>query len=502
VDASHFDTSIAYAAVNRFRLDDLHPYIYRTRDGGKSWQKIVTGLPDNEPVNTVREDPERKGLLFAGTERTVYVSFDDGDHWQSLQQNLPPTSIRDLVIHNDDIVVGTHGRSFWILDNITPLRQLNAEVAAALAHLFAPQLTYRVRRNNNTDTPLPPEEPAGQNPPDGAIIDYWLGEFTPPDRLVTLEIVDASSGRVVRNFSSLYKSELALESDNSSKGHVVRRYSSLSLDQSESIKEKDFNVPMYWARPSRTLSAAPGMHRFVWDLTYPAPDVLSRDFPMSAIVHDTPLYPLGATVLPGKYAVTLKVATEKGAAGTQVLAQPLEIRLDPRVKTSPDDLRRQFELDRKIADALHRDYEAIKQVRSLRAQLKSLANKKLSQEVKTAAAALDAKLSALEGSEGGWGTSFLSTPEGRSLARLNGGFKALLSALDSADAAPTTQQSAMFEELEKALAEQLAAWNQIKTKDVPDLNAQLKKAGLTALDPQKVTGEQPGQIVTRDRDAQ
>ena len=127
MDASHFDTATVYAAVNRFRLDDLHPYIYRTHDGGKTWQKIVSGLPDNEPVNTVREDPERKGLLFAGTERTVYVSFDDGDHWQSLQKNLPPTSIRDLVVHHDDIVVGTHGRSFWILDNITPLRQFSQE---------------------------------------------------------------------------------------------------------------------------------------------------------------------------------------------------------------------------------------------------------------------------------------------------------------------------------------------------------------------------------------
>ncbi len=164
MDASHFDTSTAYAAVNRFRLDDLHPYIYRTHDGGHSWQKIISGLPDDEPVNTVREDPERKGLLFAGTERTVYVSFDDGDHWQPLQLNLPATSIRDLVIHHDDVVVGTHGRSFWILDNITPLRQTASQVAESDAYLFAPQLTYRFRRNNNTDTPLPPEEPARQEP--------------------------------------------------------------------------------------------------------------------------------------------------------------------------------------------------------------------------------------------------------------------------------------------------------------------------------------------------
>ena len=174
MDASHFDTATAYAAVNRFRLDDLHPYIYRTHDGGQSWQKIVDGLPDDAPVNTVREDPERKGLLFAGTEHTVYVSFDDGDHWQSLRLNLPATSVRDLVVHNDDLVIGTHGRSFWILDNITPLRQWASGVVQSDAYLFVPQLTYRVRRNNNTDTPLPPEEPAGKNPPDGAMIDFYL----------------------------------------------------------------------------------------------------------------------------------------------------------------------------------------------------------------------------------------------------------------------------------------------------------------------------------------
>src|SRR5437899_9080045 len=172
MDASHFDTATLYAAVNRFRLDDLHPYIYRTHDGGKSWTKIVSGIPDDEPVNTVREDPQRKGLLFAGTERTVYVSFDDGDHWQLLRLNLPATSIRDLVVHGDDVVVGTHGRSFWILDDVTPLRQLMPAVAAADVHLFRPQVAYRVRWNVNTDTPLPPEEPAGQNPPDGAVVDY------------------------------------------------------------------------------------------------------------------------------------------------------------------------------------------------------------------------------------------------------------------------------------------------------------------------------------------
>ena len=464
MDASHFDTAIAYAAVNRFRLDDLHPYIYRTHDGGKSWQKIVSGLPENEPVNTVREDPERKGLLFAGTERSVYVSWDDGDHWQALKMNLPPTSIRDLVIHHDDVVVGTHGRSFWILDNVTPLRQFSAEVANATAHFFAPQGAYRVRRNNNTDTPLPPEEPAGQNPPDGAMIDYWLQTSTSGP--VTLGIVDAS-GRVVRHFSS--------------------------DDKPDPVNAKEFNVPMYWVRPARTLSAKAGMHRFIWDLTYPAPEVLTRDYPISAIDHDTPLYPMGATVLPGRYNLVL-------TAGGKGYTQPLTIRMDPRVKTSPEDLRRQFDLDRKIADALHRDYEALQQVRSLRAQLKALAS--APDAIKKIAADLEAKAAPIEGEEGGYGTRYLSTPEGRSLSRLNSGFSALVSALDTADAAPTTQQTAMFVELDKALAEQLSAWDQLKSKDIPDLNQQLKKAGQPTIDLQKpVPGAADAAATTsQDRD--
>jgi photosystem II stability/assembly factor-like uncharacterized protein len=463
MDASHFDTPTAYAAVNRFRLDDLHPYIYRTHDGGKSWQKIVSGLPENEPVNTVREDPERKGLLFAGTERTVYVSWDDGDHWQPLQMNLPPTSIRDLIIHHDDVVVGTHGRSFWILDNITPLRQLNSEVANATWHLFAPQLTYRVRRNNSTDTPLPPEEPAGQNPPDGAMIDCWLKDAASAP--VIIEITDES-------------------------GNLVRRFS--SADKPAPVNEKDFNLPMYWVRPPRTLSAAAGMHRFVWDLTYPAPDVLIRDYPISAIYHDTPLYPLGATVLPGKYTVSFSVT-----GGKIVAKQPLEIRIDPRVKTSPEDLLRQFELDRKIAGALHKDYEAVQQVRSLRAQLKSLSGHAA---IAKAAAELEAKAAPIEGEEGGYGTRYLSTPEGRSLARLNGGLNALVSALDTADAAPTTQQVAMFGELDKALDEQLSAWAQLRAKDIPALNDQLKKAGLPPIDLQKPVSGAAAETTSEDRD--
>jgi photosystem II stability/assembly factor-like uncharacterized protein len=471
LDASHLDPPVAYAAVNRFRLDDLHPYIYRTHDGGKTWQLIVSGLPDNEPVNTVREDPFRRGLLFAGTERSVYVSWDDGDHWQSLKQNLPPTSIRDLVVHGDDIVVGTHGRSFWILDNITPLRQLSRGVPAAPAHLFQPQLTYRVRRNNNTDTPLPPEEPAGQNPPDGAMIDYWISPNI-IDAPVTLEIFDNSGHNLIRRFSS--------------------------LDQPEPVNPKELNVPMYWVRPSRTLSAAPGMHRFVWDLTYPAPDVLEHEYPISAIYHDTPRHPLGATVVPGTYKLVL-------TAGRQTYSQVFSIRMDPRVKISSSDLDRHLELDCKIAEALQRDYEALQQVRSLREQLKALTSapdaiKK--DAARKAAANLEAKAAPIAGEAGGYGARYLGTPAGRSLSILNTGLSAVLSALDTADAAPTTQQTAMFGELDKALAEQLSAWDQLKSKDIPELNQQLKKAKLPLIDLQKpVPGAgDTAQTTSQDRD--
>jgi len=445
MDASHFDTNTAYAAVNRFRLDDLHPCIYRTHDGGKSWQKIVNGIPDNEPVNTVREDPQRKGLLFAGTERTVYVSFDDGDHWQSLRLNLPPSSIRDLVIHNDDIVVGTHGRSFWILDDITPLRQLDSKTAHADAHLFIPQLTYRMRRNNNTDTPLPPEEPAGKNPPDGAIVDYYLQSAS--NAPVTLEIA-------------------------SEKGQVIRRFS--SIDKPAPVDTDKLNIPTYWIRPQPVLSAEPGMHRFVWDLRYPSPDSLQHEYPISAIYRDTPRYPLGPAVLPGTYTVKLSAAGKS-------YTQQLTIKMDPRVKTTADGWRQQFELEMKIADAMNRSYSALQQVRGLRKQLSDA--KQHAGQLAGSIAALDKTLAELEGTEGGYGARYLSTPEGRSLARLNVGLYNLLQSVDAADADPTTQAVMTFNDVNAALQQQLSRWQEIKNKDVPTLNQKLKDGGMQPLNP-------------------
>src|SRR5262249_45685804 len=278
-----------------------------TREGGKSWQKITEGLPANSPVNAIREDPARKGLLFAGTENSVYVSFNDGDHWQLLQLNLPHTSMRDLNVHGDDLIVGTHGRSFGILDDITPLRQLSPEVARANAHLYRPQLAYRVRWNRNTDTPLPPEVPAGKNPPEGAILSYYLR--TAASGPVTLEILDA-------------------------RGKLVRRFS--STDQPQPI-DKDLIVPTYWVRPTQILSTEPGMHRFAWDLRYPDPDSIEHRYPISAILRDTPRSPRGPIAVPGQYTVKLHVANN-------TFSQPLTVRMDPRVKTPAAGLAKQFEV--------------------------------------------------------------------------------------------------------------------------------------------------------------
>jgi hypothetical protein len=281
----------------------MHAYIYKTTDGGASWKLITTGLP-NEPINTVREDGIKKGLLFAGSENAIYTSLDGGNNWQSLQLNMPATSIRDLVIKNDDIVVGTHGRSFWILDNITPLRQIN-NITSKETVLFKPQPAIRVRWNMNTDTPLPPEEPAGQNPPDGAVIDYHLSaNSTGP---IVLSITDA-------------------------KGNLIRTFS--SNDTMYTIPA--VNIPLYWIRPQSVLSASAGAHRFLWDLKY-TPINIPVSYPMTAVKNNTAPEATAPWVMPGSYTITLQ-------ANGKTYTQPIEIKIDPRVKTSVQDLQKQHDL--------------------------------------------------------------------------------------------------------------------------------------------------------------
>ena len=409
MDAGHFEIATAYAAINRLRLDDLTPHIYRTHDGGKSWTKIVNGLPANAPVNAVREDPVRKGLLYAGTELGVFVSFDDGEHWQALMSGLPPSSVRDLVIHENDLVAGTHGRGFYILDDITPLRQLNDAAVGAEAFLFQPEAAYRVRRNQNTDTPLPPEEPAGKNPPDGAILNYMLKASGP----VTLEV-----------FDSAHK--------------LVRRYSSADTpDAPETL-----NVPTYWVRPFRAPASEAGLHRFVWDLHGAPPAVLGHEYPISAIYGDTPRLPLGPVVLPGEYTVKL-------TAGTSTTTKRLVVKMDPRVKTPLAGLRQQFQLATKVCGLLQEDFDALEAVKTMRAK------------VKGTDAALEGKLAALEGSGGGRRGPRAGGAV-RSLAQINGELSQLLTVLDGSDDTPTTQAAAAVSEVEGALRTQLTAWRQLQ----------------------------------------
>jgi photosystem II stability/assembly factor-like uncharacterized protein len=445
IDAGHFDAATAYAAINRIRLDDQRPHIYRTHDGGATWKEITRGLPDNAPVNVVREDPTRQGLLFAGTERAVYVSFNDGDDWQPLRLNMPATSIRDLVIHEDDVVVGTHGRSFWILDDITPLRQINAQVASSMAFLFEPQLATRVQRNVNTDTPLPPEEPAGQNPPDGAIINYYLGsDISGP---VTLEVFDGS-GKLVRRFAS--------------------------TDQPEPVNDKDYDVPTYWFRPPQILNTKAGMRRFVWDLRYPPPRVTPRVYPISAIYKDTPPYPVGPFVPPGKYSVKL-------TAGGRTLTQPLNVRLDPRVKTSRAGLDQQFKLSMQAYEGMERSREALDGIRKLRAQVKELRARAGQGAVADALLSLDQKLAALETDGDARPAGVAANAGEMNLTRVNASLGSLLDLLQSADAATTTQAVTASAELQRKLSELLSRWNAIKGSEVRTINEQLRQAGLPAL---------------------
>ncbi|MGH9535040.1 MAG: WD40/YVTN/BNR-like repeat-containing protein, partial [Terriglobales bacterium] len=370
IEASPFDPAAAYAVVDRHLWGDLQPYIYRTRDYGQSWQAIAAGIPNGSFVRVVRADPLRRGLLYAGTETGVYVSFDDGGRWQSLQLNLPTVAVRDLRLRAGNLVAATFGRAIWILDDLSPLRQLDAAVAAAPAHLFRPAAAYRIRRDVNTDTPPPPEVPAGANPPAGAVLDYTLRSA--PAAPIALAIYSAS-GRLVRRFTS--------------------------APPPAPTGPKWPTIAAYWMAPAEPLPARAGMNRFVWDLRYAAPASLGHSYPMTALVHGTPLDPRGPLALPGRYTLALTVSG-------QTYRQPLTIRPDPRGAAPQRALAAQLALARAVMAGMR----------------SSFAGYQAAQRRNAAAAA-------------------------QRFAALNGALAGLLGDVESADAAPTPRMFAAARQL-------------------------------------------------------
>jgi len=403
IDTSHFDAETAYAAVDRHRLDDFKPYIYRTHDGGKTWQAIATGIPTGSFVNAVREDSVTKGLLYAGTEKGVYVSFDDGDHWQSLQKNLPVTSVRDIDVHENDLVVGTHGRSFWVMDDITPLRQTAAAGNATGAFLFKPATTVRERPAGFTGTPMPKDEPLAPNPPNGAYIDYLL-RATPAQPL-TIEILDA-------------------------RGALVRRYSSADTPPAAD-PAKLRTAPEWFATPSM-LQTSPGMHRFVWPLRFP-----SRAAGSNAFTN-------GVWAPPGTYSVVLTVDGQR-------LTQPLTIVPDPRIKIPQSAYDEQF--------ALARQVEALQAEVSAALEEASTVVPKLREQKKDALLERAVAISDVNLTDAWW----LLPSSTTSLRFVDNALEKLMGAVDSADAAPTADAKESWTKLQPIAANALRAWKELVT---------------------------------------
>lgn len=429
MDASHFDANTAYAAVNAIRLDDMKAHIFRTQDGGNTWQEITKGLPDS-PINAVKEDPIRKGLLYCGSETGVSVSFDNGESWQSLRNNMPATSVRDLVIKDDDLVIGTHGRSFWILDNVTPLRQLSGTTGT---QLFKPAAPYRVRWSMYPDTPLPPEEPAGQNPPDGAMIDYYLQDnATTP---ITLEILDGNN-------------------------NLIRKYS--SDDKPYAVGE--VNIPLYWIRPQEILSGTKGPHRFLWDLRY-APLDVPPSYPISAIYQQTAPEPTAPFVMPGNYVIRLTVSGKS-------YTQPLTVKMDPRVKLSTAELQTQFDLSLATYNSRKTSLSTAAQVRSYREQIKSLKSSARG-TIPSLLDKADDQLAQFESNQ--------RIDNAPGFGRLADTFGGLFSIVQEADMPVTSQAKAGIKQATDQLSSIQVLWNNWTTNELPRLNTQLRKSGLPTL---------------------
>src|SRR6266478_2312422 len=440
IEASHSDAGTAYAAVDRHRLDDYQAYLYRTRDFGKTWQRVSSGIPDGSFLNCVREDPARKGLLYACTEKGVYVSFDDGDDWQSLQLNLPVTSVRDLVVHENDLVVATFGRSFWILDDVTPLRQMESRAAAAAVWLFRPQTAIRMRSNSDQGTPVPLDESLSANPPEGALLDYYLKDKTSSP--IQLEVFD-SEGKLVRRFAS---------------DEVLRK-----------TNPNDVPIQVEWIRDPKPLLAEAGMHRFVWDLRYALPKGVRRSF----------WGPAGPMAGPGNYTVKL---TANGKSSTQ----PLTIKLDPRVKAPQDALVRQFGLASMLAARLGEVSMALQQVGELRKQVDERKKEASGNtELLTALQGLEKKMeAAMEAdSDADFGLFGIAAPgkEHEPLPSAAAALTGLLSVVDGSDMGPASDAAAASERWDETAKETLARWAAFRKDDLASVNGLLEKVKLKPL---------------------
>jgi photosystem II stability/assembly factor-like uncharacterized protein len=421
------------------------PKIYRTDDYGQNWKMINAGLP-NSVAWAVREDAQNRNLVFAALDAGVFVSFNGGDQWQSLELNLPAAWCHDLAIEQNDLIVATYGRALWALDDISPLRDLArnaAQIASSNAYLFAPAAAVRMQWDTYTDTPLSPELPAAENPPDGATVDYYLKSAQTGD--ILLEVYD-SAGKLVRSYSS---------------------------SGAPSLNYK-VNVPDYWLAPAPILPKSAGLHRFVWDLRYPDPEQLLYtyygihvdyfEFTLAdhAIPHNTPWHePQGPMVLPGQYEMRL-------TAGGVTYRQPITVKLDPRLNVSMDELRQQLNLAQRIAAGMRATYEGYNQVAKLRAELSAL---KVSTDTLDAVKAADVKAQAL--------TDAAGPPAG--LGPMNRDLTRLMIAVDQSDSAPGSVLIESFVGMCQDTRAALERWNDLRTQDLPQLNVVLARQSLTLL---------------------
>jgi hypothetical protein len=433
IEASHFDPAVAYAAVDRSRLDDRTPHLYRTRDYGATWQLITNGIAADSFLRGIREDTEKKGLLFAGTELGVYTSFDDGDHWQSLQLNLPVTSVRDLTIHGDDLVVATHGRSFWILDNITPLRQASDAVKANAFLLYHPATAFRIDNDSFPGTPLPPEEPTAQNPPAGAAIDYFLKSSA---SAVKLEIFDAHE-KLVRKFSS---------------------------EDRRPEKHPPLPVADRWFPKPESLQTTPGVHRFIWNLTW------SSSGGPAADEESEYRNPSGPKVVPGIYTVRLTV-------DGQPQTQPLKIVMDPRSPATPEILQEQLQLGQQIFAETLEARRALAEIAAVQKQLAEVEQKIGDQNppLKSALADAQSEISKIL-------TRKEVTP-GQS-GGLQDAYTALASALhvvESGDRAVPSQAIAVYQESNQQIQARIAEWTKFKETKLQGLNQKLREGNQTPI---------------------